>query len=193
MHSFTTHLQHIYPVLLPFIQWLVVACLCASAFMLIMDASRSQPNQMVKALLTFTYGACGIGLSYLILTTPPLLVAKLALIVFLICAGFFCLICVFNVHRFHRALTAVQQECELMTNLTFLQGEMTRAQLEQLNERIRQATEPEEREITETMLKSLSPLVMLFLRKEKSIIQWSLAAANIGKDMLKYIWSPSQH
>jgi hypothetical protein len=191
METKTTYLTHIYPLALPFIQWLIVSCLCSSAYLLVAHNLRSQPNLFTKIVIAVALPALAIAVSYLILTSEPLLVAKLVLIAVSIGSGLLCLLSLLNIGRFYRTLTAIRKECELMTNLTFLQGEMTRAQLEQLHERIRQAVQSQRpsHEIGETMLRSLSPLVMLFLRKEKSIIQWSLAAANIGRGMLKYFWS----
>jgi hypothetical protein len=88
-----------------------------------------------------------------------------------------------------RALTSIQQECELATNLTYLQAEMARAQLEQLNDRIQRSIEPEEREVTETVLKTLSPLVTMFIRRERSVLKWSVAAVDVGKTLMGYFFS----
>jgi hypothetical protein len=88
-----------------------------------------------------------------------------------------------------RALSSIQQECELATNLTYLQAEMARAQLEQLNDRIQRSIEPEEREVTETMLKTLSPLVTMFIRRERSVLKWSVAAVDVGKTLMGYFFS----
>jgi len=84
------------------------------------------------------------------------------------------------------ALTAVQQECELATNLTFLQAEMARAQLESVNDRIQRAIQPEEVDATQTLLKTISPLVSMFVRRETSVIKWSMAVVDVGKHMMAY-------
>lgn len=88
-----------------------------------------------------------------------------------------------------RALSAIQQECELATNLTYLQAEMARAQMESLNDRIQRAIEPEDREMTETVLKTISPLVSMFLKRERSIVKWSVAAVDVGRTMMGYFFS----
>jgi hypothetical protein len=190
-HGITDLLHKLYPLALPFIQWLVVLCLCGSAYLLLAELFRSRLQPASKLLLAVIIAAAAVVVSVLVLLLPPLLVAKLSLIVVLIGGGCCCLILSMQAGRFYRTLAGIQQECELATNLTFLQGEMTRAQLEQLSQKLRQATEPQEKEITETMLKSLSPIVMLYLRKEKNLVEWSMAAANAGRTLLKYFWSPS--
>lgn len=88
-----------------------------------------------------------------------------------------------------RALSAIQHECELATNLTYLQAEMARAQMESLNDRIHRAIEPEEREMTETVLKTISPLLSMFLKRERSIVKWSVAAVDVGRTMMGYFFS----
>ncbi|HEY9791876.1 MAG TPA: hypothetical protein V6D22_15835 [Candidatus Obscuribacterales bacterium] len=187
-----THLLHkLYPLALPFVQWLVVICICASAYLIVGELFRTRLPQAAKLALSVFTAALASSVSALVVLLPPLLVAKLALIVGLIGGGCFCLIMSRQAGRFYRTLAGIQQECELATNLTFLQGEITRAQLEQISQKLRQASEPQEKEITETMLKSLSPIVMLYLRKEKSLVEWSMAAANLGRTLLKYFWSPS--
>lgn len=87
------------------------------------------------------------------------------------------------------ALTAIQQECELANNLTFLQGEMMRSQMEAVNARIQLAIQPEEREVTETMLKTITPLIGLFLNKERSVMKWSLAGVGVAKNLMGYFFS----
>jgi hypothetical protein len=91
--------------------------------------------------------------------------------------------------QINAALIQIQQECEVATNLTFLQAEMARAQLESLNDRIQRATQPEQREVTETMLKTISPLVTMFLKRERSVIKWSVAAVDVGKSLMGYFFS----
>lgn len=130
-----------------------------------------------------------VAAGYAVLFFAPLMVAKLLLINLLIVGSFGCLIIFLNTGRMNLALSQIQQECELATNLTFLQAEMTRAQLETLNERIRKSLQPEEREISETLLKSLSPLVMLYFKKEKNIMKWSMAAMTASKDLMGFFFS----
>jgi hypothetical protein len=156
----------------------------------LLETARLRAHPLVKLLLFAGTLLVAGSVGWLILMNPPLLVAKLFLIACMTVGGFASLIIAANCHRWYASLHTIQQDCELASNLAFLQGEMTRAQLEALSARLKQAVEPEEREITHTMLKSISPFVLLFIRKEKNVLQWSLAAAKLGKDLLGYFWSP---
>lgn len=120
---------------------------------------------------------------------PFLIVAKLWIIHVMIAVGLGCWVLLIAGPQLNLALTSIQKECEIATNLTFLQADYTRAQLESLNERIRRSVEPEERDATEMMLRSISPIVSLFLKKERSVIKWSFAAVDVGKTLMKYFWS----
>jgi hypothetical protein len=191
-HGIVAQLHRIYPVMLPVIQWVIVACIVLSVLRVLIFATPIRINPFVKLIVTLLFLGVAGGLIWLILTTEPLLIAKLALVTVLVCGGLFCLLCLTQVGRWNEDLGRIQSECELATNLTFLQGEMTRAQLEQIALKLQKMAEPEEREITETLFKSLSPIVMLYLRKEKSVIEWSLAAAGMGRDLFKHFWSPKR-
>jgi hypothetical protein len=191
-HGIVALLHRFYPVILPLIQWLIVACIVLSVLRVLIAATPIRMNPFFKLFLTVLFLGGAAGLIWLVLTTAPLLIAKLALIIVLICGGLLCLYCLTQVGRWTEDLVRIQAECELATNLTFLQGEMTRAQLEQVSLKLQKMAEPEEREITETLFKSLSPIVMLYLRKEKSVIEWSLAAAGMGRDLFKHFWSPKK-
>ena len=121
-----------------------------------------------------------------ILILPLLMVAKLALLEFLAVAILACWVCILNSNSWARSLLAIQSECELANNLTFLQGEMVRSQLEDINTRIHKQLEPPELDATQTLLQVLSPAVMLLVQKERSLMKWSMAAVNIGKTLTKF-------
>jgi hypothetical protein len=145
--------------------------------------------KMVVNLLLLAL-ACGHGC--IVIFLPLLTAAKIFLIELLIISSLGCWVGIANSGRWARQLMALQAECELATNLTFLQGEMIRAQLEEANERIHRQLEPPAMEASETLLKSLQPVMMLFLQKEKSIMKWSMAAVNVGKNLTKYFSSPKK-
>ncbi len=147
---------------------------------------------LLKFLVIAVIVAWMAGATLSVVLLPLLVVAKLFLIHVMICAGLLCWVFILSGPQIDRGLTQIQQDCELATNLTFLQAEMARAQLDSMNEKIRNSLEPEEREITETMLKSISPLVSLFLHKERSVVKWSIAAVDVGKVMMHYFWSPKR-
>lgn len=134
--------------------------------------------------------ACAHGL--FVAFFPLLISAKIAFIELLIMGCIVCWIGILNSGNWAAQLVQLQSEFELATNLTFLQGEMVRAQLEDMSARIHKSMEPQEIDMTETLLQSLSPMAMLFFKKEKSIMKWSMAAVKVGKTLGKYFWSPKK-
>lgn len=136
--------------------------------------------------------AIAIVQAWFTIALPLLLVAKIYFIELMVSGILGCLIGIASAGRWHQQLTQIQDECEVATSLVFLQGEMTRAQLEAVNERIQRSMEPEEIDLTETVLKSLSPALMLFIQKEKSIVKWSMTGLSIAKSLSKYFWSPKK-
>jgi hypothetical protein len=127
--------------------------------------------------------------SYVVIFQPFIIIAKLAIINVMLVGIIVAWTLLLSWPRISLMLTAIQQECELANNLTFLQAEMARSQLEALNMRIQQAIQPEEREVTETMLRTLSPIVTMFLKKERSILKWSYAAVDVGRTMMRHFFS----
>ena len=165
----------------------VVAVMCVAYLLLYLaGAVRLHPAfRLVVALFVLCAAvACAIAIGIY----APIVIAKGALVICLFGGGLFFLVLTASVPRIDRALNNIQRDCELATQLSFMQGEMTRAQLEEINERLKQAIAPEEKELTESMLKTLSPLVMLYFRKERSIIKWSVAAAKLGKGVFDYFF-----
>jgi hypothetical protein len=128
--------------------------------------------------------SCGV-----IISSTFVVIAKYIILNVMIATSVIAWVLLFSWPQINRALTLIQQECELATNLTFLQGEMMRSQLEAVSARIHQAIEPEEREVTETMLKTLTPLVGLFLNKERSLVKWSIAGVGVAKNLMGYFFS----
>ena len=188
----TTMLHQIYPLALPFIQWLCVICICFSGFSFTLEILNWPFHRFIKtATMLVVFSICGV-MSWLILNSTPLLVAKLAIIALLVSGGCACLAMATQAPRLLRALKTIEQECELATNLTFLQGEMTRAQLEQVSKKLQEITQPSEKEVTDGLLQSLSPFVMLYFRKEKSIVAWSLAAVKMGKSIFRLLEPPQK-
>lgn len=190
VEGITAHLHQIYPLVLPFIQWLCVACIIWSGFALIVEILNWPLNRFIKALTMLVITVASGTLAWLVLNTQPVVVAKLTFIFVLISGGCAALVVCTQTSRLHKALNSIKQECELATNLTFLQGEMTRAQLEQLSKRLQEISQPSEREVTEGLLQSISPIVMLYFRKEKSIVQWTMAAVKMGKSILQLLQPP---
>ena len=186
-HEITGHF-HAYPALLLGMQIVLIMALLMSAYLMIYELWKWPLHKAAQLLSTLIILMSVAFVGWAVLALAPLTAVKLALILSLLVGILCCLVGLTNVERWHQSLAKIQQECDLAANLVFLQGEMTRSQLEALNERLKHAVEPEEREITETMLKSISPFVMLYLHKEKNMIKWSLAAANMGRDLFNYFW-----
>ena len=85
-------------------------------------------------------------------------------------------------------LRIIEKECDMIRDITLFQASDVRAQLALIKEKMQAKNEPASRdEVTRTILKSVSPLVMLFFRKERSIVKWSLAAVNVGRVMAKHL------
>ena len=175
-----------------YVPWVTALCVAIASFLLVVEILHWQVHRIAKALLTLVTGVMATLICHRVLTLEPLIIAKLGLIIWLAFGTLLCVFCMTQIGRWHRALDNIQQECEMAAHLTFLQAEMTRAQLENLNQRLSSAVQPREREIAATMLKSLSPFVMLYLKKEKSIFEWSMAAVNIGRGVLRYILLPKK-
>jgi hypothetical protein len=146
----------------------------------------------IKSVIYLIILAIAVAHCLLVALLPLLVAAKIGFIEFLVAGILGCWIGILNSGRWAKELVLVQTECELATNLTFLQGEMVRAQLEDVNDRIRKQLEPQEIDATKTLLQTMSPLMMLFVQKEKSIMKWSLAAVNAGKMLTKYFNSPKK-
>lgn len=85
-------------------------------------------------------------------------------------------------------LRIMEKECDMLRDITLFQASDLRAQLALVKEKMQAKNEPASRdEVTRTILKSVSPLVMLFFRKERSIVKWSLAAVNVGRVLAKHL------
>jgi hypothetical protein len=188
----TNMLHQIYPLALPIIQWLCVVCICFSGFSFTLEILNWPFHRFIKSLAMMSvFSICGV-MSWLILNSSALLVAKLAVIFLLISGGCACLAIATQAPRLLMALKSIEQECELATNLTFLQGEMTRAQLEQVSKKLQEITQPSEKEVTEGLLQSISPFVMLYFRKEKNIVAWAMAAVKMGKSIFRLLEPPEK-
>jgi hypothetical protein len=85
-------------------------------------------------------------------------------------------------------LRIMEKECDMMRDITLFQASDMRAQLALVKEKMRDRTEPASKdEVARSILKSVSPLVMLFFSKERSIVKWSLAAVNLGRVLAKHL------
>lgn len=138
----------------------------------------------VVAMFGWMALSCGV-----IISSTFVVIAKYIILNVMIATSFVAWVLLLTWPQIDRALLSIQQECELATNLTFLQGEMMRSQLEAVTARIQQAVEPEEREITETMLKTVTPLIGLFLNKERSILKWSIAGMGVARNLAGYFFT----
>lgn len=188
LHQAAGHLVLLNAWLVPLMRVLVVLAVIFVTYVFVYVLGVARVTPLARLALLLFILACAIAASWAVCVFSPLLVAKGALVIGLVLGGIFCLIFLCVLPELDRALTNLQRDCELATQLSYMQGEMTRAQLETLNDRLKQAVQPEEREITESVLRSISPLVMMYFRKEKNIIKWSMAAANLGKGVLDYFF-----
>lgn len=145
--------------------------------------------KLIGALLVLGWMCAAV---WAVIWFPFVVIAKLTIIHITVIGGIVCWVLLLSGSQIDRAMTSIQQECELANKLTFLQAEMARAQLQTLNDRIQKSIEPEEREMTETMLKSISPLVSMFLRRERSVIKWSVAAVDVGKELMRYFFNETK-
>lgn len=198
MHHF---LIHYYPIIAPIARGATVTAIVIVGLLLLWLIPQIPLRVRIGAVRIdgllklcgwiFILGWC-IAAAYVTVRFPLLIAAKLWIINLLLVGIIGCWFFLLTSRVWSDLLTDVQQECELATNLVFLQGEVARSQLESLSEKIRAAAQPEEREITETMLKTLSPVVMLFLHKERSVVKWSMAAMNLSKGLMSYFMSPKK-
>jgi hypothetical protein len=187
-HQLAAQLNALSPIVLPCARVAMVLATIAVAYLLIYLAGVIRMSPFARLMCLLLILAAAGAASYAVCTLAPLLVAKGALVICLIGGGLFCFLLVCLVPKIDIALTSLQRDCELATQLCYMQGEMTRAQLEEINARLQQATQPQEREITESMLRTLSPLVMMYFRKEKNIIKWSMAAVKVGRGVFDYFF-----
>jgi hypothetical protein len=142
--------------------------------------------KLIVSVLILGWMAAAI---WAVVALPFVIIAKLCFLHLMIIGSITCLVLVVSGPQIDQMLDSIQQDCQLANNLTFLQAEMARAQLQGLSDRIKQSMQPEEKEITETVLKSISPLVSLFLKRERSVLKWSFAAVDVGRTMMRYFWS----
>src|SRR5579883_1420154 len=163
----------------------VIICLVLAYFTMVFLGLLSPVRlfSVSKLLITLIYLGMLAIFFYGVLVLAPITIAKLLLVAALIIGGCFCLILLPQVSHWNHKLDLVQQECEIAAKVTYLQGEVLRAQLEALNEKLKHTVEPEKKEMAAAVLKTISPLAMLYLNKERSILKWSFAAARLGNNL----------
>lgn len=142
--------------------------------------------KLAAILILFAWGAAA---TWAVIWLEFIVIAKLLLVHVFIIGSLAAWVLILCGPELNRMLIITQAQCELASNLTFLQADIVRAQLAEVNERIRRAVEPEEQEFTDTMLRTMSPLVSLFIKRERSVIKWSIAAVDVGKTMMRYFFS----
>lgn len=152
----------------------------------------------VNRLVILTSGARSFLMVAIVAVSAPMVVApfffepvplsKLVLAYFMF---FACILCwaVLAISRHgQEALLQIEEECSELRDVSILGATQTRAQLAEISERLRrQAEPPNEREATALVLKHLSPIVMLFFAKEKSMLKWGMGAFQLARSFAKYL------
>jgi hypothetical protein len=96
------------------------------------------------------------------------------------------LIKLFSMVQWQTALEMMEKHAELARDLSMMQAEYMRVQLDGLNQRLKQTIEPEVKDITKSLLKSVSPLAVLFFKREHNPFAWGAAALNAGRTLFSY-------
>jgi hypothetical protein len=123
----------------------------------------------------------------LIFTVQPIILGKafMAIFMFLLSTVFIVLI----MQCRNMAITLSQMEANMaeLRDEVMFNGTLVRAQLSSLNNRLTSKQVISAQDISQQAVKSIGPLLWLFLRKEKSIYQWVIAGMNIGRAVFSYI------
>jgi hypothetical protein len=114
----------------------------------------------------------------------PLSKLTLAYLMFLACV--ICWTVFFIAPQGRQTLIMIEMACAELRDVSMLGATQARAQLSAISERLKLQAEPDQRQATAMVLKSVSPLVMLFFAKEKSMLKWGMTAFSLGRSMFKY-------
>lgn len=114
----------------------------------------------------------------------PLAKLTLAYLMFLACV--ICWAVFLIAPQGKQTLILIEQDCSELRDVSVLGATQMRAQLAQVSERLKRQAQPDERQATAMVLKSVSPLVMLLFAKEKSMLKWGMTAFGLGRSLFKY-------
>lgn len=114
----------------------------------------------------------------------PLSKLVLAYLMFLACVGSWAILALAPHGK--EALIMLEQDCSQLRDVSVLGGTQVRAQLAEVAEKLRRKSEPDQREATALLLRSVSPVVMLFFAKEKSALKWGMHAFTLARSLVKY-------
>lgn len=118
--------------------------------------------------------------------TCLLLAAKGILVFIMVVFSLTSLYIAVNARRWYLSLVQTEDICNQLRDMSMFQGTVARAQLAEFAERLRRSQEKPDPAVAETLLKTLSPVAMLLLSKEQSLLKWSFAAVNAGRHLFSF-------
>ncbi len=116
-----------------------------------------------------------------------LLIAKGILVFIMITFSFMALYVAANARAWHLTLSQTEDVCNQLRDMSMFQGTVLRAQLSEFAERLRKGEPRQDPEFAKTLLKTLSPVAMLLLSKERSLLKWSFTALAAGQNLFS-LW-----
>jgi len=121
--------------------------------------------------------ACGIMFS-------ALFAGKLVVIEVMLGLSAVCLGIVFGHGKIMSLLTQAEEVAYLARDQAFVDLNMAREELVRLRHKLRRDTDPEGYGHVNELLKMVSPLVMMFIQKEKNIFRWGMFGWKVAQNAM---------
>ena len=121
--------------------------------------------------------ACGIAFS-------PLFAGKLVVIEVMLGLSAVCLGIVIGHGKIMSLLTQAEEVAYLARDQAFVDLNMAREELRRLRHKLRRDTDPEGYGHASELLKMVSPLVMMFIQKEKNIFRWGMFGWKVAQNAM---------
>lgn len=164
---------------------------------LVILATAGLASYNINRLALLSPGARGFLIAVTALVSAPMMVAPfffpvpvlaravLAYLMLLACIGCWALVAIARPGM--EALVIIEEEFSQLRDVSVLGGTQLRAELVMVQERLKKRAEPPDHRLElAALLKSASPLVMLFFAKERSALKWGMTALGFGRQLKKY-------
>lgn len=115
-----------------------------------------------------------------------MLLAKLVLASIMFVFALACLIVWRNAPAWRLSLAELETECNVVRDEAMMQACITRGQLVEIQERLRQKPEKAEIEVVGTLVKQAMPILSMLMQRETNLMKWGMAGAKLVKSAFDY-------
>ncbi|CAN5627838.1 hypothetical protein BH10CYA1_BH10CYA1_43100 [soil metagenome] len=146
-----------------------------------------EKHQIIAHILKIAAGAALFNVLIIIacgIVFGPLLAGKLVVIEVMLGLSAVCLGIVVGHGKIMGLLTHAEEVAYMAREQVFVDLNMAREELIRLRHKLRRDTDPEGYGHVNELLKMVSPLVMMFVQKEKNIFRWGMFAWKIAQNAM---------